>query len=292
LELHAGEVIKIGRTHLQDAVPLSFAQEVSGWRAALQQDLELLREAAAHLAVLPLGGTAVGTGLNAPVGYKEAVAAELSRLTGRNYHPADNFFSQMAGKNYIVHAHGVLRVLATDLFKISNDIRLLASGPRCGLGELELPANEPGSSIMPGKVNPTQCEALSMLCVQVMGNDVAVAFGGGSGHLQLNTFMPLMISNFVQSAELLADGCHSFAERCVAGIVIKDEQMRRNVELSLMLVTRLAPEIGYEACAKIAKTAFAADSTLRAVAVGGGYLSEERYDELMQVADMLHPQKI
>ncbi len=289
LEDRAVGAVKIGRTHLQDAVPIGFAQEVSGWRAALEQDRELIVEAAAHLEILPLGGTAVGTGLNSYEGYPEAASNELSYLTGLRFRPAANFFSQLGGKNFIVNAHGALRVLATDLHKIANDIRLLASGPRSGLSEIELPANEPGSSIMPGKVNPTQCEALCMLCAQVMGNDVALGFAGASGHLQLNTYMPLMIYNLEQSALLLSDGCRSFAERCVSGIVVNQERMRHNVERSLMLVTRLAPEIGYETCAAIVKKAFAEDLDLKEVAVEGNYVTAKKFEELMRIEDMLRP---
>lgn len=290
LEERSGAVIKIGRTHLQDAVPLRFAQEVSGWRSVLEQDSELIQEAAEHLAVLPLGGTAVGTGLNTFEGYKEEVAAELSLITGMEFRPVANTFSQLGGKNYILQAHGSLRILAADLFKIANDIRLLASGPRCGLAEIELPANEPGSSIMPGKVNPTQCEALCMLCTQVMGNDSTMSFAGASGHLQLNTFMPLMIYNFVQSATLLADGCRSFQQRCVAGIKVNADHMQENVERSLMLVTKLAPEIGYEACAAAVHTAFAEDRTLKETVLSAGLLSAEDYDRLMKLDDMLGPE--
>ena len=281
------DVIKSGRTHLQDATPIRFSQEISGWRASVMRDTEMLKMALEPLRELALGGTAVGTGLNAPEGFGEMAAEELSKLTGTRFVSAGNKFHALTSKDELVFAHGALKALACDLMKIANDIRWLASGPRNGLGEILIPENEPGSSIMPGKVNPTQCEQVTMTAVQVMGNDTAVGMAASQGNFELNVFMPVCAYNFLQSARLLAESMDSFTERCVCGIRPNREKMRRNLEQSLMLVTALSPEIGYENAAKVAKTAFAEDKTLKDVCVEKGLLDEERASELLRPEKMV-----
>lgn len=281
------DVIKSGRTHLQDATPIRFSQEISGWRASVMRDTEMLKMALEPLRELALGGTAVGTGLNAPEGFGEMAADELSKLTGTRFVSAGNKFHALTSKDELVFAHGALKALACDLMKIANDIRWLASGPRNGLGEILIPENEPGSSIMPGKVNPTQCEQVTMTAVQVMGNDTAVGMAASQGNFELNVFMPVCAYNFLQSARLLAESMDSFTERCVCGIRPNREKMRRNLEQSLMLVTALSPEIGYENAAKVAKTAFAEDKTLKDVCVEKGLLDEERASELLRPEKMV-----
>ena len=281
------DVIKSGRTHLQDATPIRFSQEISGWRASVMRDTEMLKMALEPLRELALGGTAVGTGLNAPEGFGEMAAEELSKLTGTRFVSAGNKFHALTSKDELVFAHGALKALACDLMKIANDIRWLASGPRNGLGEILIPENEPGSSIMPGKVNPTQCEQVTMTAVQVMGNDTAVGMAASQGNFELNVFMPVCAYNFLQSARLLAESMDSFTERCICGIRPNREKMRRNLEQSLMLVTALSPEIGYENAAKVAKTAFAEDKTLKDVCVEKGLLDEKRASELLRPEKMV-----
>jgi len=283
------DVIKIGRTHLMDAVPLTLGQEFGAWAHQLDKDLERLDASVADLYELALGGTAVGTGLNAHPGFAAAAIGHIARLTGLPFVPAPNRFEAMAAHDAVVQASGTLVTLATSLSKIANDIRLLGSGPRCGLGELILPANEPGSSIMPGKVNPTQCEALTMVAAQVMGNHVAVTFGGASGHLQLNTFKPLLIHNLLQSIRLLGDSCRSFADRCVAGLRADRARIAELLERSLMLVTALAPRIGYDNAARVAVKAYAEGLTLRQAAAELGLVSEAQFDEWVKVEEMLGP---
>ena len=286
LEAENQGIIKCGRTHLQDATPISFSQEISGWRASLEQDRELLKRALPPLHELALGGTAVGTGLNAPAGFDQATAEALTALTGKPFCTAPNKFHALTSKDELVFAHGALKALACDLMKIANDIRWLASGPRLGLGEITIPANEPGSSIMPGKVNPTQCEQTTMVAVQVMGNDTAVSLAASQGNFQLNVFMPVLIYNFLQSARLLAESMSAFRERCVAGITPNKEKMNANLRNSLMLVTALNPYIGYENAAKTAKKAFAENITLKEACVALGFLTAEQFDEVF------HPEKM
>ena len=279
-------VVKSGRTHLQDATPIAFSQEVSGWRTSLERDKALLEAALPGLKELALGGTAVGTGLNAPAGFDTAVAAAVSELTGKDFVTAPNKFHALTSKDELVFAHGALKALAADLMKIANDIRWLASGPRLGLGELTIPENEPGSSIMPGKVNPTQCEAVTMVAVQVMGNDAAVGIAASQGNFQLNVFMPVLIYNFLQSARLLAEAMMSFHDHCVAGIRPNKEKMHRNLHDSLMLVTALNPYIGYENAAKTAKKAYAENISLKEACTALGFLTEKEFDEVF------HPEKM
>ena len=271
-------VVKIGRTHLQDATPLTLGQEISGWVAQLDHGLVHVRAALPHLSELALGGTAVGTGLNAPAGFGEQVAAELSKRTGLAFVSAPNKFEALAAHDAIVHAHGALKTLAASFMKIANDVRWLASGPRSGLGEITIPENEPGSSIMPGKVNPTQCEALTMLAAQVFGNDVAINVAGASGNFELNVFKPVLIHNFLQSVRLLADGARSFDLHCARGIEPDRARIEELVQRSLMLVTALNPHIGYDKAAKIAKQAHASGSTLREAALGSGWITGEQFD--------------
>ena len=280
-------IVKIGRTHLQDATPLTLGQEISGWVAQLQHGEQHVRAALPHLCELALGGTAVGTGLNAPAGYAQAVAKELADLTGLPLVTAPNKFEALASCDALVHAHGALKTLAASLMKIANDVRWLASGPRSGLGEITIPENEPGSSIMPGKVNPTQCEALTMLCAQVMGNDVAINIGGASGNFELNVFRPLVIHNFLQSVRLLADGMVSFNHHCAAGIEPHRERMAELLERSLMLVTALNPHIGYDKAAQIAKKAHAEGSSLRDAAIASGHVTAEQFDAWVVPQDMV-----
>ncbi len=281
------DIVKIGRTHLQDATPLTLGQEISGWVAQLDHGMAHVRAALPHLCELALGGTAVGTGLNAPPGFGEKVAAELSARTGLPFVSAPNKFEALAAHDAIVHAHGALKTLAASLMKIANDVRWLASGPRSGLGEIRIPENEPGSSIMPGKVNPTQCEALTMLCAQVLGNDVAINVAGASGNFELNVFKPVLIHNFLQSARLLGDGARSFEEHCARGIEPDCARIAELVQRSLMLVTALNPHIGYDKAAKIAKEAHRSGRTLREAALASGWLSAEQFDAWVVAEDMV-----
>ena len=281
-------IVKIGRTHLQDATPLTLGQEFSGYVAQLEHGERHIHAALPHLYELALGGTAVGTGLNAPKTYAVAVAAEIADLTALPFVTAPNKFEALASADALVHAHGAMKTLAASLMKIANDIRWLASGPRSGLGELSLPENEPGSSIMPGKVNPTQCEALTMLCAQVFGNDVAINFGGASGNFELNVFRPLIAHNFLQSVRLLADGLTSFNDHCAVGIEPNRERIAELVGASLMLVTALNPHIGYDKAAFIAKKAHTEGSSLRAAAIASGYVTGEQFDEWVVPARMTH----
>ncbi len=280
-------IVKIGRTHLQDATPLTLGQEFSGYAAQLAHSRAHVQAALPHLYELALGGTAVGTGLNAPAGFAEQAAEELAKLTGQPFVTAPNKFEALAAADALVHAHGAMKGLAASLMKIANDIRWLASGPRCGLGELQIPENEPGSSIMPGKVNPTQSEALTMLCAQVFGNDVAINIGGSSGNFELNVFRPMMAHNFLQSVRLLTDGMDSFNAHCVAGIEPRRERIAQLLSQSLMLVTALNPHIGYDKAAEIAKRAHREGSTLREAAVASGYLNGEQFDAWVVPGDMV-----
>ncbi len=282
-----GGIVKIGRTHLQDATPLTLGQEFSGYVAQLDQNERHLRAALPHLCELALGGTAVGTGLNAPAGYAEAVAAELARLTGLPLVTAPNKFEVMAAADALVHAHGALKTLAASLMKIANDVRWLASGPRSGIGELSIPENEPGSSIMPGKVNPTQSEALTMLCCQVFGNDVAVNVGGASGNFELNVFRPMIAHNLLQSVRLLADGMRSFNDHCAVGIEPNRSRIAELVDRSLMLVTALNPHIGYDKAAQIAKKAHREGTSLREAALATGFVTAEDFDRWVRPQDMV-----
>ena len=281
------DIVKIGRTHLQDATPLTLGQEISGWVAQLSHGAAHVQAALPHLNELALGGTAVGTGLNAPKGYAEAVAKELARLTGENLVTAPNKFEALASCDALVHAHGALKTLAASLMKIANDVRWLASGPRSGIGEIRIPENEPGSSIMPGKVNPTQCEALTMACAQVLGNDVAINVGGSSGNFELNVFRPMVAHNFLQSVRLLADGMRSFSDRCAVGIGPARGRIDELVERSLMLVTALNPHIGYDKAATIAKKAHQEGSTLRAAAIASGHLTAQQFDAWVVAKNMV-----
>lgn len=279
-------ITKIGRTHLMDATPLTLGQEFSGYVSQLEHSLTHIEQSLSHLQELALGGTAVGTGLNAPAGFAEKMADTISRYTGVKFTSAPNKFEALAANDAIVHAHGALKGLAASLFKIANDIRWLASGPRSGLGEIAIPENEPGSSIMPGKVNPTQCEALTMLCVQVFGNDAAIGFGGASGNFELNVYKPLLIHNFLQSVRLLSDGCKSFEEFCVRGIEPRHKVIESHLQNSLMLVTALNPHIGYDKAAAIAKKAHKEDKTLKQAAMELGYLTGEQFDEWVRPESM------
>ncbi len=273
------EVVKIGRTHWMDATPLTLGQEFSGYVSQLDHGVKAIENTLSHLAELALGGTAVGTGLNTPDGYAEKVAETIASLTGLPFVTAENKFESLAAHDAVVESHGALKQLAVSLMKIANDIRMLASGPRSGIGEIVIPPNEPGSSIMPGKVNPTQVEAITMVCAQVMGNDVAVSIGGSNGHFELNVFKPVMIYNLLQSAELIGDACVSFADKCVSGIEPNHPRVKEHLENSLMLVTALNPHIGYYKAAEIAKKAHAEGTTLREAAVGLGHLTSEQFDE-------------
>jgi len=275
------DVVKIGRTHLMDATPLTLGQEFSGYASQLDHGVRAIRHTLDHLAELALGGTAVGTGINTPKGYAELVAKKIAELTGLPFRTAENKFEALAAHDAIVESHGALKTLATALMKIANDIRLLASGPRSGIGEIILPANEPGSSIMPGKVNPTQCEALTMVCAQVFGNDVAISVGGMNGHFELNVFKPMMIFNFLTSCRLLADACRSFNDNCATGIEPNHARIKHNLDNSLMLVTALNTHIGYDNAAKIAKKAHTEGSSLREAAASLGLLTVEEFDKLV-----------
>ncbi len=279
-------IVKSGRTHLQDAVPIRFSQEISGWRSSLERDGELIRTAAEPLRELALGGTAVGTGLNAPAGFDSLSAEKLSALCGKRFVPAGNKFHALTSKDEIVFAHGALKALAADLMKIANDIRWLSSGPRNGLGEIRIPANEPGSSIMPGKVNPTQCEQVTMVAVQVMGNDTAVSMAASQGNFELNVFMPVIAYNFLQSARLLSESMESFRIHCVQGITADREKMHDNLHRSLMLVTALNPYIGYENAAKTAHLAFEENISLKEACLKLGFLSGEEFDKVFRPEEM------
>lgn len=287
LEKRSAGIVKCGRTHLQDAVPIAFSQEVSGWRGLLEDSREQLEATLPGLYRLALGGTAVGTGLNAPAGFDAAVVAEVAGLTGMPFVSAPNKFAALSGKDAVAFAHGALRTLAASMMKIANDVRWLASGPRCGLGEIRIPANEPGSSIMPGKVNPTQCEAVTMVAVQVMGNDAAIGFAASQGNFELNVFMPVIAYDFLQSTRLLADAIRSFDERCAKGIEPIRERMDENLHRSLMLVTCLNPHIGYENAAKVAHKAFDEGTSLRDACVALGFLTPERFDEVFHPEEMV-----
>ena len=279
-------IVKSGRTHLQDATPIKFSQEISGWRSSLEKDKKMLLIAVDELKELALGGTAVGTGLNAPKGFDVKVAEAVSEITGKQFRTAENKFHALTSKDEIVFAHGALKALAADMMKIANDVRWLASGPRDGLGEIHIPENEPGSSIMPGKVNPTQCEAVTMVAVQVIGNDVAVGMAASQGNFELNVFMPVCAYNFLQSARLLAESIVSFNKNCAVGITANKEKMHHNLHNSLMLVTALNPYIGYENAAKTAKKAFKENISLKEACVALGFLTAERFDEVF------HPERM
>ena len=287
LEAENAGVVKSGRTHLQDAVPIAFSQEIAGWRGLLESSAEELKAAMPGLCRLALGGTAVGTGLNAPEGFDVAVAEQLAAQTDLPFVTDPNKFRALTGKDAVVFAHGAVKGLAANMMKIANDVRWLASGPRLGLGEIAIPANEPGSSIMPGKVNPTQCEAVTMVAVQVMGNDAAIGFAASQGNFELNVFMPVIAYNFLQSARLLADAIRSFDERCASGIKANRARMDANLHNSLMLVTALNPYIGYENAAKVAKKAYAEGTSLREACVGLGFLSAEKFDEVFRPEQMV-----
>ena len=287
LEKENEGVIKSGRTHLQDATPIAFSQEISGWRSSLEKDKKMLLLAVEELRELALGGTAVGTGLNAPKGFDTKVAEAVSEITGKKFVTAENKFHALTSKDELVFAHGAMKALAADLMKIANDVRWLASGPRDGLGEIQIPENEPGSSIMPGKVNPTQCEAVTMVAVQVMGNDVAVGMAASQGNFELNVFMPVCIYNFLQSARLLAEVMVSFHDNCVVGIRANREKMHHNLHNSLMLVTALNPYIGYENAAKTAKKAYQENISLKEACVALGFLTEEKFDEVFHPEQMV-----
>ena len=286
LERQNKGIVKSGRTHLQDATPITFSQEISGWRSSLERDKQLLKAALPALKELALGGTAVGTGLNAPAGFDVKVAEAVSAITGKKFVTAGNKFHALTSKDEIVFAHGAIKALAADMMKIANDVRWLASGPRLGLGEITIPENEPGSSIMPGKVNPTQCEAVTMVAVQVMGNDVAVGMAASQGNFELNVFMPVCIYNFLQSARLLAEAIVSFNNNCAVGIKANKQKMHDNLHNSLMLVTALNPYIGYENAAKTVKKAFKENISLKEACVALGFLTAERFDEVF------HPEKM
>ena len=287
LEAENQGIVKSGRTHLQDAVPISFSQEISGWRSSLERDMELIRLSLEPLRELALGGTAVGTGLNAPKGFDTLVAEKVTEITGLRFVTAKNKFHALTSKDELVFAHGAMKALACDMMKIANDVRWLASGPRDGLGEIFIPENEPGSSIMPGKVNPTQCEAVTMVAVQVMGNDATMGIAASQGNFQLNVFMPVMAYNFLQSARLLSEAILSFNERCAVGIKANREKMHHNLHNSLMLVTALNPHIGYENAAKTAKKAYRENISLKDACVALGFLTAERFDEIFHPEEMV-----
>jgi len=282
-------IVKIGRTHTQDATPLTLGQEFSGYAAQVASSIKRIELTLPGLQELAQGGTAVGTGLNAPVGFAEKVAARIAAITGIAFTSAPNKFEALAAHDSMVFSHGAINACAAALFKIANDIRFLGSGPRSGLGELSLPENEPGSSIMPGKVNPTQCEAMTQVCVQVFGNHASLTFAGSQGHFELNVYNPLMAYNFLQSVQLIADASVSFTDNCVVGIEAREDNIKAALDRSLMLVTALAPKIGYDNAAKIAKTAHKKGTTLRHEAVGGGYVTDEEFDRLVRPEEMTRP---
>ncbi len=286
LEKENEGIVKSGRTHLQDAVPISFSQEISGWRTSLERDAEMLKSSLPYLKQLALGGTAVGTGLNAPAGFDVKVAECVSELTGKKFITAPNKFHALTSKDELVFAHGAVKALAADMMKIANDVRWLASGPRDGLGEIHIPENEPGSSIMPGKVNPTQCEAVTMVAVQVMGNDAAVGFAASQGNFELNVFMPVIAYNFIQSCRLLAESIISFNKNCAVGITANKEKMHHNLYNSLMLVTALNPYIGYENAAKTSHLAYEKNISLKEACVSLGFLTAEKFDEVFKPEEM------
>jgi len=283
------DIIKIGRTHTQDATPLTLGQEFSGYAQQIENGIARIEMTLPMLMQLAQGGTAVGTGLNAPIGFAEGVADRIASITGLKFTTAPNKFEALAAHDAMVFSHGAINTVAASLFKIANDIRFLGSGPRSGLGELSLPENEPGSSIMPGKVNPTQCEALTMVCAQIFGNQATLTFAGASGHFELNVFNPVMAYNFLQSARLMADAAVSFTDNCVVGIEPRLDNIKAGLDRSLMLVTALAPTIGYDAAAKIAKTAHKNGTTLRQEAVGGGYVTDAQFDEIVRPEKMISP---
>jgi fumarate hydratase class II len=287
LEAENQGIVKSGRTHLQDATPITFSQEISGWRSSLERDRELICRSIEPLRELALGGTAVGTGLNAPAGFDQAVAQAVSNLTGKSFVSASNKFHALTSKDELVFAHGAVKALACDMMKIANDIRWLASGPRLGLGEITIPENEPGSSIMPGKVNPTQCEAVTMVAVQVMGNDVAVSMAASQGNFELNVFMPVCIYNFLQSVRLMAQAITSFNQHCATGIKANKEKMHHNLHNSLMLVTALNPHIGYERAAQVAKKAFAENISLKEACLELGFLTQDQFDAAFKPEEMV-----
>ena len=287
LERENEGVIKSGRTHLQDATPISFSQEISGWRSSLEKDRKMIKLASAELCSLALGGTAVGTGLNAPDGFDTLVARKIAEITSIPFITEDNKYHALTSKDELVFAHGALKALASDLWKIANDVRWLASGPRCGLGEIKIPENEPGSSIMPGKVNPTQCEAMTMVALQVIANDTAVGMAASQGNFELNVFMPVCAYNFLQSVRLLADAIESFRANCVCGIVANREKMQEYLNNSLMLVTALSPYVGYENAAKIAKLAYSQNITLKEATLALGLMDEARFDEIFHPEQMV-----
>ena len=287
IEAENPEIVKSGRTHLQDATPIRFCQEVSGWRSSLEKDADLIRLASGPLRELALGGTAVGTGLNTPDGFDRQVALEVAEITGREFVTAQNKFHALTSKDELVFAHGAIKATACDMMKIANDVRWLASGPRLGLGEITIPANEPGSSIMPGKVNPTQCEQVTMVAVQIMGNDVAVGIAASQGNFELNVFMPVLIYNFLQSARLLSESIMAFNNNCAVGIKVNEEKMRNNLHNSLMLVTALNPYIGYENAARVAHKAYDENTSLREACSSLGYLTEEEFDKVFHPEQMV-----
>ena len=287
LEAENDGIVKSGRTHLQDATPIKFSQEISGWRASLEKDRKMILSSCEELKELALGGTAVGTGLNAPKGFAEKAAEAIAKLTGKDFRTSPNKFHALTSKDEIVFAHGALKALAADMMKIANDVRWLASGPRDGLGEIFIPENEPGSSIMPGKVNPTQCEQVTMVAVQVMGNDVSVGMAASQGNFELNVFMPVCAYNFLQSARLLAESITSFNKNCAVGIKANKEKMHHNLHNSLMLVTALNPYIGYENAAKTAKKAFKDNISLKEACVELGFLTAEKFDEVFHPEEMV-----
>ena len=287
LEEENADVIKIGRTHLQDATPLRFSQEISGWRGMLESTKEALELSAGQLSAIALGGTAVGTGLNAPEGFAELSAELISSMTGLSFVSDPNKFRALSSKDALVFSHGAVKAMAACMMKIANDVRWLASGPRCGIGEIRIPENEPGSSIMPGKVNPTQCESVTMVAVQVMANDAAVGFAASQGNFELNVFMPVIIRNYLHSVRILADSMRSFTQRCLSGLTADREAMRRGLERSLMLVTCLSPRIGYENAAKAARLAYLEALTLREAVLRLGLLSGEEFDELVRPEKMV-----
>ncbi|MDY3969564.1 class II fumarate hydratase [Olsenella sp. YH-ols2221] len=287
LEKENEGIVKSGRTHLQDAVPIAFSQEISGWRGLVEAGIEDIEASLPGLLKLALGGTAVGTGLNAPEGFDKLVASKVAALTGQPFVTDPNKFHALTGKDAIVFSHGAVKALAANLMKIANDVRWLASGPRLGLGEITIPANEPGSSIMPGKVNPTQCEAVTMVAVQVMGNDAAIGFAASQGNFELNVFMPVIAYNYLQSVRLLADAIHSFDIHCVSGIAANRDKMQSNLHNSLMLVTCLNPYIGYERAAKVAHKAYAEGTSLKDACLALGYLTAEEFDKVMRPEEMV-----
>ncbi len=287
LEKENKGIVKSGRTHLQDAVPIAFSQEISGWRGLVEAGIEDIEASLPGLLKLALGGTAVGTGLNAPEGFDKLVASKVAALTGQPFVTDPNKFHALTGKDAIVFSHGAVKALAANLMKIANDVRWLASGPRLGLGEITIPANEPGSSIMPGKVNPTQCEAVTMVAVQVMGNDAAIGFAASQGNFELNVFMPVIAYNYLQSVRLLADAIHSFDIHCVSGIAANRDKMQSNLHNSLMLVTCLNPYIGYERAAKVAHKAYAEGTSLKDACLALGYLTAEEFDKVMRPEEMV-----